>query len=268
MKILIVDDEKSVLRSLQRLFFDEDYEVVTAESGEEGLLMLEKQYCPIVIADYRMPGMTGVEFLREVRKRWPHTVRMVLSGYADVASTVDAINVGEIYKFMPKPWNDEELKVTVANAIDKYRLEQENIKLTEALKQKNEELEKLNIGLEQRVEEKTADLLFQNTILQVSQRILDVLPFGIVGVDSDYLIVQANRSAETMLGLQGGSILGKNAKQILPREAIALSENIPLEGHGIACIENQEGNIRVQCISLFHEGIFSGWVFVFMSSEN
>ncbi len=73
-----------------------------------------------------MPNMNGVEFLREVRTRWPDTVRIVLSGYADTASIVSAINEGEIYRFIPKPWNDDDLKVTIANAIERYHLLKKN----------------------------------------------------------------------------------------------------------------------------------------------
>ncbi len=268
MKILIVDDERSVLRSLERLFFDDDYEILTAESGEQGLGVLEKEYCPIIIADYRMPGMTGVEFLREVRKKLPQTVRLVLSGYADVASIVEAINVGEIYKFMPKPWNDEELKVTVANAIDKYRLEQENINLTEELKKKNEELEKLNLNLEQRVEEKTVDLIFQNQILMASQKILDALPFAIVGVDNEYIVVQANRAAETMFSLTEGTILGKNAKKFLADEVVALSQKIRNEDYKSSQITISEFKGTVHCVVLFQQEVFSGWVFVFVENAD
>src|SRR5208282_108119 len=88
-RILFVDDERNVLRSLERTFLDEDYEILTASSGAEGLSVLKSvSQVQVVISDYRMPEMTGVEFLREVCKGWPDTVRIVLSGYADTASIV------------------------------------------------------------------------------------------------------------------------------------------------------------------------------------
>ena len=122
--ILCVDDEANVLKSLKRLFLDEDYEILTAESGSEGLVLLEQRQQPVqvVISDYRMPEMDGVAFFKEVHDRWPDTVRIVLSGYADTAAVVAAINEGQVYRFIPKPWNDDELKVTIAKAVDLYFL--------------------------------------------------------------------------------------------------------------------------------------------------
>ena len=112
-RILCVDDEQNVLRSLTRLFLDDPYEILTAASGAEGLLILDQTgTVPVVISDYRMPGMNGVEFLSEVRKWWPETVRIVLSGYADTGAIVSAINEGQIYRFVAKPWNEDELQVT------------------------------------------------------------------------------------------------------------------------------------------------------------
>jgi len=125
-KILCVDDEPNVLNALKRLFLDEPYTILTAASGQEGLEIIEKENVQIIISDYRMPGMNGVDFLKEARKKWPDTVRIVLSGYADTAAIVSAINEGQIYKFVPKPWNDEELKVTISNAIERYHLFKKN----------------------------------------------------------------------------------------------------------------------------------------------
>jgi len=118
-RILCVDDERNVLRALERIFLDDDYEILTACSGEQGLEILSAApQVQVVISDYRMPGMNGVEFLKEVCKTHPETIRIVLSGYADTAAVVAAINQGKIYKFIPKPWNDDELRLTVAKALE------------------------------------------------------------------------------------------------------------------------------------------------------
>ena len=110
--------------------------------------------------------MNGVEFLSEVRKRWPETVRIVLSGYADTAAIVSAINEGQIYRFVAKPWNDDELRVTVANALERYDLGRKNLELTEELRRKNDELTTLNRDLERRVIERTEALTTQNRLLR------------------------------------------------------------------------------------------------------
>jgi two-component system NtrC family sensor kinase len=135
-KILCVDDEQNVLNALKRLFIDNDYSIFTAVSGQEGLNILEQEHAQIIISDYRMPGMNGVEFLKEVCNLRPDTVRIVLSGYADAAAIVSAINEGQIYKFVPKPWNDDELRVTVANAIERYFLYKKNKELGAELQKK------------------------------------------------------------------------------------------------------------------------------------
>lgn len=137
-KLLCVDDERNVLRALERIFMDDDYEILTASSGEEGLSHFDKNPdISVVISDYRMPGMNGVEFLSQVCNKYPDTVRIVLSGYADTASVVSAINEGQIYKFVSKPWSDEELRQTVAKAVESFSLHQQNQRMSmelEALK--------------------------------------------------------------------------------------------------------------------------------------
>lgn len=131
-RILCVDDQRNILRSLKRLFLDEEYEILCALSAEEGLARMESESgIQVVISDYRMPGLNGVEFLRQVKRRWPRTVRIVLSVYADTEAVVSAYNEGQIYKPILKPWNDDELKVTVRKALEKYFLDK-NGELLEA----------------------------------------------------------------------------------------------------------------------------------------
>lgn len=122
MKVLFVDDEPSILRAIMRLFDEEEFEVVTAPSGPEGLQLLEReQEIALVISDYRMPGMNGVQFLSEVCRRWPRTLRLVLSGYADTGAVIEAINQGQIYKFIAKPWSDEALRQVILEGLELFR---------------------------------------------------------------------------------------------------------------------------------------------------
>ncbi len=200
-RILCVDDEIPILKTLKRLFMDTEYEILAVTSGGEGLdLLSNTQPIQVVISDYRMPGMNGVEFLQEVCRRWPHTVRIVLSGYADTASIVSAINEGEIYKFIPKPWNDDELKITIANALERYFLHKKNIELTEELRDKNEELLTINENLEKLVELRTEELVFQNQALKKSQNILSALPLAVLGLDLEGMIVMYNKMGASLFG--------------------------------------------------------------------
>jgi FixJ family two-component response regulator len=120
-QILFVDDEERVLNALRRHFLDEDYELHTAISAREGLRILEQTPVEVVVSDFRMPEMNGGEFLREVSHRWPDTVRIVLSGYADISAVISAINDGAIFKFVSKPWQEHELKDAILEALDKHR---------------------------------------------------------------------------------------------------------------------------------------------------
>jgi DNA-binding NtrC family response regulator len=124
-KILFVDDEANILKSLRRLCMDTEYEVFTAESGEEGLKILKDNLdMGLIVSDQRMPSMTGVEFLIEARKIAPDSVRILLTGYADIHAVVDAINKGGAYRYITKPWNDEELLQSLKGAMGHFALYQ------------------------------------------------------------------------------------------------------------------------------------------------
>ena len=111
-KILIVDDEPANLRLLERLF-RRDYQIISAASGLEALELLKLHNIALIISDQRMPGMTGIEFLKQAAEMRPATVRIILTGYTDVNALVEAINSGVIYKYATKPWVNEDLKQTV-----------------------------------------------------------------------------------------------------------------------------------------------------------
>jgi two-component system NtrC family sensor kinase len=210
--ILCVDDERNVLRSLERIFLDDDYEILTATSAEEGLHILENNGpFQVVISDYRMPAMDGVEFLKEVYQRWPDTVRIVLSGYADTAAIVSAINEGRIYKFIPKPWNDNELRVTVANALERYALQKRNRELLAELSRANDELE-------QKVKQRISELELRNHALTFFQCMLDALPVAVVGVDIDGMIVQGSRRSAEIFNTVEKGFFGSDRRTALPDE--------------------------------------------------
>jgi two-component system NtrC family sensor kinase len=210
--ILCVDDERNVLRSLERIFIDDDYDIHTATSAEEALRILENNGpFQVVISDYRMPGMGGVEFLKEVYRRWPDTVRIVLSGYADSATIVSAINEGRIYKFLPKPWNDNEIRVAVANALERYALQKRNRELMAELSSANDELE-------QKVKQRTSELELRNHALTFSQCMLDALPVAVMGIDINGMIVQGSKRAAEIFNSVGEGFFGSDRRAALPEE--------------------------------------------------
>ncbi len=156
--LLFVDDEENILRALSRLFHRGPHEVLTAAGGDEALEILRTRQVSLIITDYRMPGMNGIEFLARAREIQPEAIRVVLTGYADAQAAMDAINDGQVYRFLPKPWDDRALVEMVETALEDLDLRREHAALQEQVHRQNEELRKLNEELEMRVQDRTRDL--------------------------------------------------------------------------------------------------------------
>lgn len=216
-RILLIDDEPNIIRALRRLFFDEDYQVYSASSGEEGLEILRSAEVDLIIADYRMSGMNGIEFFCHARQVQPDALRIILSGYAEIRTLTEAINEGHIYRFIFKPWNDEELKSTVQLALEQQRLRLENRGLAIELQRKNEQLHDFNRQLELQVQQRTRELLIQNQVLSVSQEILELVPVGVVGFSGDGVVVVMNRLARGHF--EHG--VGRMLEEVLPGDLAA-----------------------------------------------
>ncbi|MEW6739765.1 MAG: response regulator [Nitrospirota bacterium] len=169
-KILFVDDEENVLTALKRVFLDTDYVILAAPSGKEALKILETNDVQVIVSDYRMPEMNGVEFLKIVREQWNDIIRIILSGYADLNALITAVNEGHIYKFIAKPWNDDELRITISNALDRYFLHKKNLELTSELEEKNRQLVMLNAKLKEFMEQQEAQLDFLRKELEKAQK--------------------------------------------------------------------------------------------------
>jgi len=166
--LLLVDDEPSILSALRRLFRPHGYRVLTAEGGLAALDLLQGEAVDLVISDMRMPGMDGARLLERVRHVQPHSARILLTGYADIASTIAAINDGEIDRYIAKPWDDNDILLVVREALARRSLEMRNRELTELTGRQNEELRALNMNLEQRVRSRTAEIEQINDMLNVA----------------------------------------------------------------------------------------------------
>lgn len=211
--LLLVDDEENIRRALTRALRRDDYTILQAGSGAQGLELLEAHpETGVILSDQRMPKMTGIEFLSRAREIHPDIVRLVLSGYSDLKTVTDAINQGEIYKFLTKPWEDDLLRANVKEAFEHYELRFENERLAR-------ELQLINTELEQRVEKKTQEVLMNVHALQISQEVLEHLPAAVVGVDEDGMVVMANQQAQLQFAPTGPSLIGQVANETLP-EAI------------------------------------------------
>jgi len=154
--VLFVDDEISILSTLKRLLRNEEYQLLTASSAEEGLELLNTEKVDIVISDMRMPNIDGAEFLEQVKFKHPHIGRMIMSGFADLESVVKAINKGDINQFISKPWNNDALKQVVkdhlppssANISHDKKESEEFFQLKQLVHEQQQEIIQLNEQLD------------------------------------------------------------------------------------------------------------------------
>jgi adenylate cyclase len=157
--ILFVDDEQAILSSLQRAFRGfEGYTYHFAASPKEALQIIAEHSITVLVSDHKMPQMVGSEFLARVKEKRPDTIRMLLTGQADLEAVEHAVNSGEIYRFFLKPWKDEELRQAVKQAAEYHKLRLDNIQLLEQTQQQNEQLAALNGQLEDQVQTRTEQL--------------------------------------------------------------------------------------------------------------
>ena len=123
--VLFLDDEQPIRNALERMYLErDDVRCLFAASGQEGLEIMEKEEVWVVVSDYLMPGMRGIEFLSKIKARWPHTIRIMMTAYADLTIAIDAINKSEAFRFVTKPWNNQELMEVVDEALMRYQLVQ------------------------------------------------------------------------------------------------------------------------------------------------
>ncbi len=188
-RILVVDDEEAILETMT-FTFEDDYDVLTSSSASKALDLLEAEGpVAVVISDQRMPEMTGVEFLAKVFESHPATVRMILTGFADMDATIGAINDGHVYAYITKPWEPDDLKQVVRRAVDHYYLAKENERLV-------------------------SDLRDGHVFLEA---IMDELDTGAVAVDADGIVRAMNRPARTFLGVSKDA-RGERLEEVLGPE--------------------------------------------------
>lgn len=156
--LLLVDDEENILRSIRRILRGLNINVVMATSGPSALDILQHQEVNLIISDMRMPEMSGTEFLSQAAQNYPHVPRILMTGYSDMESTIEAINEGRISNYLPKPWDDDRLKSIVADGLQRTQLKAHNEHLTQQLIEKKAALEAMNINLEQAIANRTQDL--------------------------------------------------------------------------------------------------------------
>ncbi len=228
--LLIVDDEINVIQSIKRLFRKEGYTILTANRASEGLEILKEHTVDLILSDQRMPGMSGIQFLSLVREQFPNVIRIVLSGYTDVDTITAAINEGNVYKFMLKPWDDMQLKQVVREALKIRALTVENEMLNLALKQKNDELMVINQNLEYEVEKRTDKIIRQSRELKMAGDIMESLPVAVVCIDSTLRIIFSNSFANILFSPDRNQMIGESLSNFFNEEVLdVVNATIDLE---------------------------------------
>jgi response regulator RpfG family c-di-GMP phosphodiesterase len=138
--VLYVDDEVGNLTAFKAAF-RRDFNIFIAESAEKGIKVLDQNEIEIILTDQRMPEATGIEFLQSIMDNYPDAIRIMVTGFSDITTVIDAINKGRVYQYVTKPWDNDSLKMTINQAYEVYRLRKENIQLTQSLLQANKQLE-------------------------------------------------------------------------------------------------------------------------------
>jgi response regulator RpfG family c-di-GMP phosphodiesterase len=157
--VLYVDDEVNLLNAFQRIFKGDSFQVTTTSDVEQALDLVRQKPFHVIASDYRMPILNGIEFFERTREISPDSLRILITGMCDFDAAVEAINRGKVYRFITKPWNNNDLRAAVHQALEYWRLKRENERLSELIQARNRELEELNYSLERVVQKRTMDVL-------------------------------------------------------------------------------------------------------------
>ena len=220
--IICVDDEPNILNAMKRSLRKEPFILKTASSGEEGLRLVQQEDPDIIISDYRMPGMTGIEFLREVKALHPSTITMILSGFADASVILESFNEGQVFRFLTKPWTDDDLKMAIRQCLIHRDLAARHDKTVEQLTARHQELAAINETLGE-------SLARKDRSVSLLQQLLAMTLTPILGLEHDGTVVAANAAAMGMLQKSQHEIVGVPFGTVLPHEVVGAINQVLAE---------------------------------------
>lgn len=257
-KILVVDDEQNVAKSVKRLLESNGFDVAIAEDGDSALkLIRESPDFSVVVSDQRMPKMTGSELFSQLAIEFPDAKRILLTGYAELDSIREAVNRGNIFRFLLKPWDDDELLSCVEEGEHYFLVSRENKRL-------QDELALANQNLENKVEQKTRVLNMNIRSLERYEKIVEQLPVGIVCVSDDGMVVLSNQKFLSLVNITS-AIEGMAYKKILPSDVHPAVDNFK---HGASYdISLNEKEVRMTTVSLEIEKSIFGKLLSFQVTD-
>jgi len=234
--ILVVDDEPDILRAF-RFNYDDEFEILTAESGAEGLELIEEHRPAVIVSDQRMPSMSGTEFLSRSLAIHPPAVRIVLTGYTDMDALVEAVNESQIYRYVTKPWDTDEMRLTLRRAIEVFDLATENKRLVKELQQLNDRLTDENAYLREATVSWAAEIIGTSPAIR---RVID--------------LVAKVGPQPTMVLIQGETGTGK---ELVARAVHASSERRDKLFVAVNCAELSAGVLESELFG-HRKGSFTG----------
>ncbi|MGL1893079.1 MAG: response regulator [Spirochaetaceae bacterium] len=215
MEILFVDDEKEILSSIKRQFRKEKFTIDTCNSGNEALELLKAGNYKVILSDERMPEMNGLELMKQVKTLYPATIRIILSGYADSETIINAINQGEIFRFISKPWNYDEMLDCINQAIGKWESEVKKKKYIEQILEENRRLK--------------MKLSFRDSSLVLDKQVIDEVNISIIAINEKGIIDNFNKYAKEEL--EKNFVIGDHITTIISKE---MYKNIESGAHNNA----------------------------------
>jgi signal transduction histidine kinase/FixJ family two-component response regulator len=258
-QILLVDDEEGVLRTLRRFLSRDGFAVETARSAEEAIEKLSGGLAPqVVISDFRMPGLDGVAFLRHVRKEWPLIQRVLMTGHADVQALEEAINASQVYRFLPKPWEERNLLNTVRSAVVQWELENENARLGELTRSQNRQLLDANKELEAKIAERTMLLARAKREWEVA---FDAITEPLMLIDKDYRIMRGNLALAAHFGRNIKELPGRICHEVRAGSENAFTRDATGVCHGCPVKLARDSGERIEAEVGSPERVFSLAVF-------
>lgn len=181
--VLFVDDEPNILRAIKRALFKMDINMLLAESGIKALELLETNTVNVVISDMKMPHMSGAELLEQVAQKYPNTFRVVLTGFADIDSTIKAVNQGKIHRYLQKPWDNQELINTIEEGLERVKLKDENERLQLLTRAQNKKLKDINALQEQTIQKRTKQIKAALNRIEKNNYALEQVLFNVISIN-------------------------------------------------------------------------------------
>ena len=213
-RILLVDDERGIINAVRRVLRREGWEIVSTQDPHEALKLIEEEAFAVILSDQRMPAMEGTALLQQAREIAPDTVRIILTGYVDIEAAIEAINHGAVFRFITKPWDDEDLRSTIRQAVTQYRLVGENKRLLRLTEAQNAELAQLNRDLARAHEEEVENAYrIQQTLLQSQEypqvEGIDIAALSIPSQQIDGDFYDLIRLEDGCIDVVVGDVMGK-----------------------------------------------------------